>query len=86
MPSWDIFDSQPESYRHDILPPGIQNRISVEAGSTMGWQKYTGAHGINIGIDHFGASAPGKVLFEKFGLMPQRLVAEASRLTEQHQD
>lgn len=86
MPSWDIFDSQPESYRHEILPPGIQYRISVEAGSTMGWQKYTGARGINIGIDHFGASAPGKVLFEKFGLTPQRLVAEASRLTEQHQD
>jgi transketolase len=80
MPSWDIFDSQPEQYRLDVLPTNIKNRISIEAGITLGWQKYTGDTGINIGINHFGASAPGKTLYEKFGFTAQRLVDEAINL------
>ena len=68
MPSWELFEQQPESYRHQILPPDITQRVSVEAGATLGWHRYIGREGERIGIDHFGASAPGNVLLKEFGL------------------
>ncbi len=67
MPSCEIFDSQPEEYKAKVLPPEINTRVSIEAGATSHWYKYIGLSGIAIGIDHFGASAPAKVLFDKFG-------------------
>jgi transketolase len=73
MASWDLFESQPEEYRHKVLPPGITKRISIEAGSTHGWHRYTGLEGITLGIDRFGASAPAKVLLEKFGFTSRHL-------------
>jgi transketolase len=82
MPSWDIFEKQSEEYKSSVLPPSVKARISVEAGSTMGWCRYTGDSGFNIGVDHFGASAPGKVIYEKFGITSQRIVAEAMRLLD----
>jgi transketolase len=68
MPSWELFDQQPETYRRHVLPPEIKKRVSIEAGSPLGWNRYVGDQGLVIGLDHFGASAPDKVLFEKFGL------------------
>lgn len=69
MPSWRHFDAQPASYREELLPPYIL-KVSIEAGITLGWERYTGTDGINIGIDEFGASAPASILFEHFGLNP----------------
>ncbi len=80
MPSWELFEKQPEEYRHQILPPAAPLRISIEAGSTQGWHKYVGSSGEVIGIDRFGASAPGKVLLEKFGFAPENIVKKAKRL------
>jgi transketolase len=80
MPSWELFQKQPEEYRNRILPPTVPVRISIEAGATQGWHKYVGSSGEVIGIDHFGASAPGKVLLEKFGFTPENIVKKAKRL------
>ena len=77
LPSWDIFEAQSEEYRRSVIPPQIKARISIEAGVTIGWSRYTGDNGVAIGIDHFGASAPAKVLYEKFGITAQKTVSEA---------
>ena len=76
LPSWEIFEAQDLSYRQSVLPIEVP-AISIEAGVTSGWQKYAQ---VNIGIDRFGASAPAEVLFEKFGITADRIVAEARRL------
>ena len=68
-----MFDEQPESYRDDILPAGVL-RVSIEAGTTLGWERYTGLDGLRIGLDHFGASAPAEVLFEEFGFSVEKIV------------
>ena len=73
MPCTELFDEQPESYRADILPAGIL-RVSIEAGTTFGWERYTGLDGVRIGLDHFGASAPAEVLFEEFGFNVEKIV------------
>ena len=74
MPSTELFDAQPEAYREDILPD-VSNReilrVSIEAGTTFGWERYTGLHGLRIGIDRFGVSAPAKDAYEYFGLTPE---------------
>jgi transketolase len=80
MPSWELFDAQPGEYRKSVLPTGTKRRISVEAASPMGWERYTGDEGVIIGIPHFGASAPAEVLYEKFGLTIEHVVSEALRL------
>jgi transketolase len=80
MPSWELFDKQPESYRRQIFPPEIKARIAVEAGRTHGWWRYVGEKGDVVGIDHFGASAPYKILYEKFGLTADRVVEKAMKL------
>lgn len=71
MPSWDLFDEQDEEYRESVLPCGIKT-ASVEALSTFGWDKYTKG-GLKIGLDRFGASAPGSELFEHFGFTPEKI-------------
>ena len=80
IPSWELFESQPKEYRDKILPPHISTRLAVEAGSTLGWGRYIGIHGDIIGIDHFGASAPAKVLFQKFGFTVEEVVKRAEML------
>ncbi len=82
LPSWELFEAQSEDYRRSVIPQEIKARVSVEAGSTLGWSRYVGDNGVAIGIDHFGASAPGKVLYEKFGITAQRVVAEAMWLLD----
>ncbi len=73
MPCWELFDQQPQSYKDDVLPPGVTARISIEAGATMGWSKYVGDRGLSVGIDHFGASAPAADLAKAFGFTPDRI-------------
>jgi transketolase len=82
LPSWEIFEAQSEDYRRTVIPPACKAKVSVEAASTLGWGRYVGDSGVSIGIDHFGASAPGKMLYEKFGITAQRVVAEAMRLLD----
>jgi transketolase len=79
MPSWDLFDRQPESYRNEVLPPSITARVAVEQASTFGWGRYVGLAGEVIGMRTFGASAPLKVLQKKFGFTPDNVVAAARR-------
>jgi len=77
MPCWKFFDAQLPEYRDSVLPPEVHARVSIEAGVTLGWEHYLGLKGVAIGIDHFGASAPGKILLEKYGFTPDRVVAAA---------
>ncbi len=80
MPSWELFDAQPGAYRAEVLPPDVPARLAIEAGVGMGWEKYVGPHGDVVSIERFGASAPYKVLMEKFGFTPQAVVERALRL------
>ncbi len=68
MPSWELFERQSQEYRHEVLPPDIKARVAIEAGITQGWHRYVGDNGRVIGIDHFGASVPYNILYEKFGI------------------
>lgn len=80
IPSWELFEEQPEEYRNEVLPPDIKTRISIEAGSTHGWHKYVGLEGAAMGIDHFGDSAAGEVLFKKFGFTSENILNRAKTL------
>ena len=80
MPSWEIFDKQPEEYRESVLPGRVTARISVEQASTFGWERYVGNSGRMIGMKTFGASAPLKELQKKFGFEPGRIVEVAREL------
>ena len=71
MPSTKLFDAQPETYKNAVLPPEVTARAAAEAGRTDGWYKYVGLGGVVLGLDHFGASAPGKVLSDKYGFTPE---------------
>jgi len=80
LPSWELFDAQPEEYRHTVLPPDIRARVSIEAASPLGWERYVGLDGMAIGIPRFGASAPGNVVYEKLGLTARHMADEALKL------
>jgi len=80
MPCWKLFDEQTEEYKNKVLPQKVQNRISVEAGTTVGWQKYIGDHGFSVGLDEFGASAPGKIVLEKKGFSVENILSISKRL------
>jgi transketolase len=80
MPSWDIFDHQPQDYRDSVLPPTVRARVAVEQASTFGWERYTGLEGRIIGMKTFGASAPLKELQGKFGFRPEQVIATAKEV------
>jgi transketolase len=80
MPSWDIFEAQPQSYRREVLPPEVKARVAIEQGSVLGWDRYVGPEGRVIGMKTFGASAPLKELQRKFGFEPERVVSVANEL------
>jgi len=77
MPSWELFEKRSQSYQNRILPPAVTARIAIEAGHTMGWERYTGDRGTVIGINRFGASAPGNTNMEKFGFTAENIVQKA---------
>jgi len=77
FPSWDLFEGQDEAYRESVLPKKVTARLAVEAGATLGWERYAKSV---IGLDHYGASAPYKVIFEKFGFTVENVVAKATEL------
>lgn len=82
MPSWELFDDQPQEYRDSVLPPDVTARVSVEQASTFGWAKYVGASGTSIGMRSFGASAPLKDLVHKFGFTADNVVEAAKKQVE----
>jgi len=67
MPSWELFNAQPQDYRDQVLAPSIPARLAVEAGASQGWHRYVGDHGDVLGVDRYGASAPGDVVMREYG-------------------
>jgi len=82
MPSWELFDAQSRSYRGSVLPPSVPARLAVEAGVTQGWRKYVGDGGDVIGVDRFGASAPGKVVMREYGFTVENVYERAMKLLD----
>jgi transketolase len=80
MPSWDLFEKQPQAYRDEVLPPQVTARLAIEAAAPLGWERYVGISGAVIGMTRFGASAPYKVLAEKFGFTSANVVQRAKAL------
>lgn len=80
MPSWELFEMQPDEYKKSVLPDDVTARVSVEAGTTFGWERYVGSKGSVIGIDRFGASAPYEILMEKFGFTVENVVNKAKAI------
>jgi transketolase len=79
MPSWEIFEHQPQAYRESVLPPNVTARVAVEQASTFGWERYVGTSGQVVGMKTFGASAPLKELQRKFGFEPDHVVGAAKQ-------
>ena len=77
FPSWELFEKQDDIYREAVLPKNITARLAVEAAATFGWERYANSV---LGIDHYGASAPAKIIFEKFGFTIDNVVARAKEL------
>jgi transketolase len=80
MPSWELFEAQDQAYRDSVLPKVAQKRLSVEAGTSFGWHKYTGSEGGSVSIERFGASAPGGTVMDKFGFNVDNVVAKAKEI------
>jgi transketolase len=80
LPSWELFDGQPQKYRETVLLPDVKARLAVEAGIKLGWEHYVGLEGEIIGMEGFGASAPSKILYEKFGITVEAVVQSAKGL------
>jgi transketolase len=80
MPSWDLFEAQPQSYRDQVLPPQVTARLAVELGVRQGWDRYVGPRGDMLGIDRYGASAPAQVLLEEYGFTVDNVVARAKKV------
>jgi len=86
MPSWELFDAQPRSYRDAVLPPAVRARISIEAGSSFGWERFVGHEGTTISVSRFGASAPGPIVMREFGFTAERVVEAATTLLRSRHD
>jgi transketolase len=80
MPSWELFERQSQEYRNSVLTPSIKNRLAVEAGSPMGWEKYVGDGGSIIGISKFGASAPYEAVYREYGFTVENVLKKAKEL------
>jgi len=80
FPSWELFEQQDDAYKVSVFPAECHARLAVEAGCSIGWEKFVGREGKIIGIDHFGASAPGAILAEKFGITVENVYKQARSL------
>jgi transketolase len=80
MPSWELFAAQDESYRENVFPKRIKARVTVEAGSPLGWHRWAGDEGAVIGIERFGASAPGEEVFQHLGFTAEHVTSAALRV------
>jgi transketolase len=86
MPSWFLFQKQDGGYRESVLPHGLKKRVTVEAASTYGWERWAGDEGIMIGIDHYGASAPGDEIMKHFGFTAEHVTSAALRLLGRNEE
>ncbi len=82
LPSWHLFSLQDQAYQDEVLPPAVTTRVSIEAGTTFGWERWVGAAGRAIGLDRFGASAPADVLFRELGFTVEAVVAAGGERAE----
>ncbi|MBA2691373.1 MAG: transketolase [Rubrobacter sp.] len=82
MPSWEVFEAQDASYKNSVLPPGVEVRVSVEAGITLGWERHVGSGGASVGIDRFGASAPGEEVMANLGVTPENVATKTLELLD----
>ena len=82
MPCWELFAAQDEDYKDSVLPPEVTCRVSIEAGATLGWERYIGAEGVSLGVDRFGASAPFTEIYQQYGLTPGHLAEAVSSLLD----
>ncbi len=82
MPCWELFEAQPQSYRDEVLPPSVEARLSVEAGISLGWERWVGLRGGSVAVDRFGASAPAGRIFAELGLTAQSVSARARAMLE----
>jgi transketolase len=80
MPSWALFRNQDRAYQESVFPPSCKVRVSVEAGSTMGWHRWLGEEGLAIGLDRFGASAPWPILYDEFGFTAGQVAERVQEL------
>jgi transketolase len=80
MPSWELFERQPQAYRDEVIPPGVKARVAVEMASPLGWERYTGDGGSVIAINQFGASAPGEKIMSEYGFTVENVVETAEKL------
>ena len=80
LPSWELFDAQPQAYRDHVLPAGCLKRVAIEAASTFGWERYVGSSGKMVGMTSFGASAPADELMKQFGFTAENLLKVAREL------
>ena len=85
MPCWELFEAQPPEYRDEVLPPDVEARLAVEAGVALGWARWVGDGGDVVSIEHFGASAPGTTVLEKFGYTPENVASRAQALLSRRQ-
>jgi len=85
MPCWSLFDAQPQAYRDEVLPPSVSARLAIEAGSTQGWHRYVGEYGNVLGVDRFGASAPGDEILAHYGFSVDNVCALAKALLPSRQ-
>ncbi|PPD59014.1 transketolase [Dehalogenimonas etheniformans] len=83
LPSWEVFEAQSEEYKLEVLPPQTWRRVTIEAGRSIGWERYAGCRGVIIGLDHYGASAPGNVVMEQMGFTAADVVEAALKLSGQ---
>ena len=86
MPAWELFEQQDQAYRDSVLPPDVTARVSVEAGSVIGWDRYVGMTGARIGMHTFGSSAPITDLMKKFGFTPEKVLAAAKEQIAKHRN
>jgi transketolase len=86
MPSWNLFEAQDEAYRESVLPRDIKKRVTVEASATYGWERWAGSDGIIIGIDHYGASAPGDEVMRNFGFTVEHVTSAALKLMGRNEE
>lgn len=83
MPSWDRFEAQSAEYKESVIPKSVKKRVAIEMASTLGWERYTGDEGTVIGIDRFGASAPGELVMKEYGFTVENVVANVKKLLNQ---
>jgi transketolase len=82
MPSWELFEAESPDYQEAVLPRAVPRRLAVEAGATLGWERWVGPAGAVIGLDRFGASAPGEVVLREFGFTVEHVVTRARALLD----